>query len=296
MKRRAIARGRMVPQSRSTDPRMGRISLKAVALYDKMWVNCDDQGRCSGDPDEIKYTACPNLPDISRKDIPNLLKELAATKPALLEVYTTSETDAIQMLDWWEEQKLQWAYPSLYPPPEGWTDHLRYHPIPTEIITQNWPPPPSELLPSELPSAPASALPSKLVSDRESSKEIIEREEGKGKGRGKGSLPSLLASKLGSKSSPSPTTDQPEILKELTQCFRVEWGRVPSGELDKITPREPGARESAQLRDLAKELATVGSVPLAFIEQAFRDAAGRPDKMHISYVRAILLSWLGVEK
>ncbi|MBA7464987.1 hypothetical protein ES707_00148 [subsurface metagenome] len=117
--RRAVARGRMVPQSRSTDPRMGRVSLKAVTLYDKMWINCDDQGRCSGDPDEIKYTACPNLPDISKEDIPGLLKELAATKPAFLKVYTTSKTDAIQMLDWWDEQKLQWAYPSSYPPPRG---------------------------------------------------------------------------------------------------------------------------------------------------------------------------------
>ena len=100
--RRAVARGRIVPQSRSTDPRMGRISLKAATLYDRMWINADDQGRLSGDPDEIKYTACPNLPDISKDDIPDLLKELQAQ--GFIKVYSTSRHTAVQMLDWWDEQ------------------------------------------------------------------------------------------------------------------------------------------------------------------------------------------------
>ncbi|GAH97995.1 unnamed protein product, partial [marine sediment metagenome] len=99
---------------------MGRVSLKAATLYDRMWINSDDQGRLPGDPDEIKYTACPNLPDISKGDIPDLLKELEAQ--GLLKVFSTSRHTAIQMLDWWEVQKLQWAYPSPYPPPPGWTD------------------------------------------------------------------------------------------------------------------------------------------------------------------------------
>jgi len=63
-----------------------------------------------------------------------------------------------------------------------------------------------------------------------------------------------------------------------------------------IIPRVPDARESAQLRDLAKELSAAGGCPLDYISQAFRDAAGRPDKMHISYVRAIILDWLGIER
>ena len=152
--RRAVARGRIVPQSLSTDPRLGRLSLKAAMLYPLMWINCDDQGRISGDPDEIKYAGCPNIDHIAKVDIPELLKELE--KQELIKLYSTSKVNAIQMLDWWEEQRLQWAYPSRYPPPEGWTDHLRYHPTPKEIITENWPPSgqlANELLPSKLPSA-----------------------------------------------------------------------------------------------------------------------------------------------
>jgi len=275
---------------------MGRVSLKAAMLYDRMWINADDQGRISGDPDEVKYATCPNLPEISKDDIPELLTEL--DKQGFLKVYTTSKTKAIQMLDWWEEQRLQWAYPSGYPPPEGWTDHLRYHPTPKEIITDNWPPPggpASELLPSKLPSAPANSLPSKLQSEvSQTLPTENEKEKEKEKERGRGILPSALGS-----TTPSPTdlsTDQIEILHRLTECFKREWGRVPAESPYTVIPREPNAKESAQLRDLAKELSSAGGCPLKTIDEAFRDVAGHPGKMHISYVRAVLLDWLGVAR
>ncbi|GAI15403.1 unnamed protein product, partial [marine sediment metagenome] len=198
--RRAVARGRLVPQSLSTDPRMGQLSLKAALLFPLIWINCDDQGRISGNPHEIKYATCPNIDPISKTDIGELLKEL--DEQGLIKVYTTSKTKAIQMLDWWEEQRLQWAYPSRYPPPEGWTDHLRYHPTPTEIITENWPPPgqpASKLLPSKLPSKPASALGSKHRGKKSKSRQgplpspeiEIEKEKEEEEGR----LPSALGSK-----------------------------------------------------------------------------------------------------
>ena len=289
--RRAVARGRMLPQSLSTDPRYGRLSLKAQVLYPLLWINADDQGRLSGDVDEIKYAACPSVRDIAADEIPSLLQEMETA--GMIKVYTTTKTKATQMLDWWDIQKLQWAYPSEYPPPEGWQDRLRFHATPKEIVTENWVLP--SQLASSLPSAPpnslANSLPSTLQSDRESSKEIIEKEKEGGKRRGRGNLPSAL----GSKSSPSPTTKQPEILRELTHCFKIEWGRVPAREPDKIIPREPGARESAQLRDLAKELSARGGLPLGYIKEAFREAAGQK-KFHVSYARAVLLDWLGLER
>ena len=297
--RRAVARGRMVPQSLSTDPRYGRLSLKAQVLYPLMWINADDQGRLAGDPDEIKYATCPSVREIAADDIPALLQEMETR--SLIKVYTTSRTKATQMLDWWGVQKLQWAYPSEYPPPEGWKDSLRYHPTPKEIITENWPPPSrllNEVLPSELPSKPASkpasALPSTLQSDKESSKEITENEEEKEGGRGRGRLPSAL----GSTDRPSPVVDSyNEILKRLTECFKVRWGKVPADRPNEIIRREPTAKESAQLRDLAQELCVAGGCPLKYIDQAFDEAAGQPaQKMKISYVRAILLDWLGVKR
>ena len=274
--RRTIARGRIVPQSRSTDPRMGRVSLKAVTLYDRMWINSDDQGRLSGDPDEIKYTACPNLPDISKGDIPDLLKELEAQ--GLLKVFSTSRHTAIQMLDWWEEQKLQWAYPSPYPPPPGWTDHLRYHPTPKEIITENWPPGglPSKLpsgLPSKLPSEPPNALPGELQSEvSQTLPTEEEKEKEKEKEEGEGRLPSAL----GSRSPPTPTASS------LLDNFPKAFGR------------EPNSRERAYLRDMGKEISAAGATAKQ-VRDAFKEAATQ-NKLHLSYVRAILFDWLGIER
>ncbi|GAI43372.1 unnamed protein product, partial [marine sediment metagenome] len=74
--RRAVARGRIVPQSLSTDPRMGQLSLKAALLFPLIWINCDDQGRVSGNPHEIKYACCPNIDHITKTDIAELLDEL----------------------------------------------------------------------------------------------------------------------------------------------------------------------------------------------------------------------------
>ena len=275
--RRAIARGRMLPQSLSTDPRYGHLSLKAQVLYPLLWVNCDDQGRVSGDPDEIKYAACPSVKEISAEEIPTLLNEMETQ--GLITVFTTSRTKATQMLDWWEEQRLQWAYPSRYPAPPDWTDHLRYHPTPKEIVTENWPPSgqqASELLPSkppsEPPSKPAKELPSTLQSDRESSKEITEKEKEGGRGRGKGRLPSTL----GSRSPPSP------VALALLEHFPKAFGR------------KPNSRDIAFLRDIEKEISAAGATAEQ-VHDAYREAASQ-NKMHLSYVRAILLDWLGIER
>jgi len=285
--RRAIARGRIVPQSLSTDPRMGQLSLKAALLFPLIWINCDDQGRVSGNPHEIKYACCPNIDHITKTDIAELLEELQ--EQGLVKVYTTSKTQAIQMLDWWEEQKLQWAYPSRYPAPEGWTDHLRYHPTPKEIITENWPPSGQqlafEILPSKLPSKLQSEVSQTLPIEKEIEKEVekeIEEEEGR--------LPSALGS-----TSPSPTTDIQIINRFLIKSFKHEWGRVPAEAPDTVIEKKPNARELAQLRDLGKELSARGGVPLDYIKDAFREAAGQK-KFHVSYVRAVLLDWMGLAR
>ncbi len=135
--RRAIARGRVFPQSYSTDRRYGRLSLKACALFPLMWANADDQGRLCGDPEEVKYVCCPNIDHVAKVDIPGLLKELQENK--LIKIYETPKSSAIQILDWWDIQKPQWAWPSDYAPPDGWKDRLRYKKDAKTVVTQNWP-------------------------------------------------------------------------------------------------------------------------------------------------------------
>jgi len=233
-----------------------------------LWINGDDQGRLSGDPDEIKYLTCPNIDHITKKDIPELLKQLETEK--LILVYSTSTTKAIQLLDWWQEQHLQWAYPSRYPPPESWQDRLRYHASPTEIVTKNWPSKSdSNSLPSKLPNS----LPKEHAEAPLTTPSEIKKEKGKRKRRGRGNLPSALGS-----TSPSLIGS---LFQLLVDTHFKGWGRMPD------------SRETAQLRDLAEELCAAGGATEKQIYDAFKEGATH-EKYHISYVRAILLAWLGI--
>ena len=295
--KRALARGRLLPQSLSTDPRMGRLSLKAVALFPLMWVNCDDQGRITGDPDEIKYAVCPNIEHITRQEVPQLLMELQDQN--IIQCYNSSKASAIQMLDWWDcNPKLQWAWPSQFSPPEGWTAHLRYKASAKEVVTVNWPPAWSQLtfpglsgentgelsgentgeLSGENSGENSLNLPLTTPLNRKEEKEKRKEERG-------------ISPEDSGEPSPSLTADTTEILKEITRCFKHWWGHVEAQDIDTVIPREPDAKESAQLRDMAKDLSTAGGVPLGYIEQAFKEAAVH-EKFHISYVRRILLDWL----
>ena len=278
--RRAIARGRVFPQSYSTDRRFSRLSIMAIALYPLMWANADDQGRLGGDPDEIKYTCCPNIDHITKSDIPALLTELSENH--LIVSYKTSKTEAIQMLDWWEVQRLQWAWPSEYPAADGWKDHLRYKKNAKEVLTLNWP-----VSPEDSPErSPENSAFSPLTTP-------IEKEEEEERGRGRRKSPEAS----GEKPAPSPSdfcTDRNKISAQILEQFRYCFGHVKAKEPRKNIPREPAAKELAQMRDLTEELLAGGGVPLDFVKQAFREAGSQEEKSKksISYVAAILREWL----
>ncbi len=268
----------MFPQSYSTDRRYGRLSLKAIGLFPLMWANADDQGRLCGDPEEIKYAVCPNIDHITKLDIPGLLKELQENE--LIKVYTTSKTEAIQLLDWWDVHRPQWAWPSQFPPPEGWQDHLRYKKGAKEVVTQNWPV-------SGEHSGENSII--TQVSNEESSGEttkispltiphpIKETITIKRKRRGKRNSPE----RSGEKSPPS-LTGSP-LFDHLVDTFPKAFGR------------KPDSRETAQLRDLGKEISSAGGATAAQVFDAFKEACGQ-NKFSVSYVRAILLDWLGIAR
>jgi hypothetical protein len=278
--RRAVARGRVFPQGYSTDRRYGRLSLKSIGLFPLLWANGDDQGRLCGDPEEVKYTCCPNVDHITKADIPELLAEMQQNR--LIAVYTTPDSSAIQLLDWWRVQRPQWAYPSEYPPPEGWRDHLRYHLSPSEIVTENWVAPgqlerglpkalPSTLpgaLANELGSALAKELPgelgnspkgpsggSSLASGSTLPKELP-KEPGNTEKRVPGSaLPNELGNGLASKPEavPSPLTPNlllpplnifPEISGIKNRDVEDEEGRLPSA-----LPSTPGSTERESGRE-----------------------------------------------
>ncbi|MBA7657416.1 hypothetical protein ES703_65353 [subsurface metagenome] len=241
-----------------------------------MWVNADDQGRLPGDHEEIKYAACPNIDHITKADIPELLEELE--KNQLIKAYNTSKTEAIQILDWWDIHRPQWAWPSQYPPPEGWQDHLRYKKGAKTVVTQSWPvsgESSGEHTPdSQVSDEPVSGESSGEQQGKNPLTTPIEKERGKRKEETeRGNSPE----RSGEKPTPSPVASL-----VFYTSFQKAWGR------------KPNTREVAQLRDLEKKISSAGATPEQ-IYAAFKEAAVQ-NKLHVSYVRAILLDWLGIER
>jgi hypothetical protein len=311
--RRAVARGRMFPQSYSTDRRYGRLSIKAIGLFPLMWANADDQGRLCGDPEEIKYSCCPNIDHITKQDIPILLQELQDNQ--LINRYITPKSMVIQMLDWWDaNQKMQWAWPSEYPPADDWYDHLRYKKDAKTVCTVNWPvsgetdndsqvrvydlsgeTPGEEDIAGQVSGISSSPEDSgedngSLPLTTPSVKNNIKDKDIRGRGRGNSPEDS---------GEPAPSGISPQVkglYGTLEENFKMRWGTVRAKEPDKIVPRKINAKERAQLRDLAVELAGAGyDQDAMIIKQAFDEAAGAR-KFYISYVKAILLDWLGIER
>ena len=279
--RRAFARGRMFPQSYSTDRRYGRLSLKAIGLFPLMWSNADDQGRLCGDPEEIKYAVCPNIDHITKQDIPDLLQELQDNK--LILCYDTPKSAAIQMLDWWDaNQKMQWAWPSDYQPPEGWQDHLRYKKDAKTVFTQNWPVSGEHSGEDNIISQVSS-----VESLGERSGETTEitpltipsskTKRVKRTRRGRGNSPE------GSGEESSPSLTGSSLFGYFNEVFPKAFGR------------KPDSREIAQLRDLGKEISSAGGATAKQVHDAFKEACDL-NKFSVSYVRAVLLAWLGLER
>ena len=83
---------------------------------------------------------CPNVSRINVDDVSKILDELVQQK--LIFLYSNAKGAVIQLLDWWDtNSKLQWAWPSDYPPLNGWKDHLRYKKGRETVVTDNWPAP-----------------------------------------------------------------------------------------------------------------------------------------------------------
>lgn len=85
------------------------------------------------------------------------------------------------------------------------------------------------------------------------------------------------------------------MYETLKKNYRMRWGRVRAENPDEIIPRPLHAKAGAQLRDLAIELSAAGGCPAETIKEAFDEACGQ-QKYSISYVRAVLFDWIGIQR
>jgi hypothetical protein len=262
-----------------TDEKMKKATVPERLLAAAIIANQDDDGRLRGDPAYLRAIAFL-YDDYSLEEIKAMRDHLAQVNPNIL-VYQNSGDDYIQLVRYKRYQKPRYYHPSKFPAPPGWP----FEEGENKIVTTQQP------------------TSNRTVTRQQPRKH---RAVAVGKGEGKGKNLNLNLNKgegKGAKSHPPPSpadlcTDIHKILDKLLEAFRIEFGRVPAENPDTIIPREPAPRERAQIRDLAAELVRTGGCPLSHIREAFREAAGQTEKSKksVSYVRAILLDWLGRER
>lgn len=131
----SISQGRFIARAMLSSKEYCSLSPLAKVLYPILRVNCDDQGRCEGEPAFIKAALCPRVNELTPNNIPGLLQEMVAV--GLVLSYRAEVGTFLQVADWWEHQKIQWAYPSDFPPPDGWQDHFRFRQG-GKVVTINW--------------------------------------------------------------------------------------------------------------------------------------------------------------
>jgi len=100
---------------------LSRCGLLANALWPRLIVQADDQGRLHGDAADIRGLCFPKMPRVTARAVSDALDELAEV--GSIARYAVRDEPYIQVADWWQYQSFQRrAYPSRFPAPDDWQD------------------------------------------------------------------------------------------------------------------------------------------------------------------------------
>ena len=114
-----------------------QLCLRGKVLWPMLLAASDDQGRGLAEDKTVKWKVCPNVVEITVEDVPGLLAEME--DEGMICLYRDGRGRLLyQIIRWWEYQCMQWAQPSKYAPPEGWTDRVRVNLRGTGYATENW--------------------------------------------------------------------------------------------------------------------------------------------------------------
>lgn len=101
---------------------LSRCGIVANALWPRLIVQADDQGRMAGDVASILVSCFPKMLDqVTYADVDRALDELK--KAGMVIVYRANHEVFVQLAEWWRwQQGMRRAYPSRFPAPRGWVD------------------------------------------------------------------------------------------------------------------------------------------------------------------------------
>lgn len=112
-----------------TMPAMAR--LLAIGVIN----HADDQGRGKANPVYLRSQIFP-YDDVTASDVAQWLRMVADNET--ITIYQADGKEYYQVLNWWQYQAHQYAMPSQYPKPDGWSDRIRKSLTKGVIITCNW--------------------------------------------------------------------------------------------------------------------------------------------------------------
>ena len=101
-------------------------SIGAQLLFDRLIATADDQGRHRGGAGSVWAETFPRMRKIRESDVSKWLDELDGA--GMIIRYQDDGEDLIQLRSWWNWQRLEWARPSRWAAPEGWTDAVGKRP------------------------------------------------------------------------------------------------------------------------------------------------------------------------
>jgi len=129
-----MASRRMIDPAFWQSESLMELNYRQRLLFIGLISNADDQGRLKGNPKLVKAIVFP-FDNISADDVQADLDEIETAE--CIAIYKAGSKTCIQILNWWQYQHPQWAYPSELPPMEGWQDRKRYRQG-GQVLTDNW--------------------------------------------------------------------------------------------------------------------------------------------------------------
>lgn len=116
------------------NPHFAALNYRQRLMVIGLITNADDQGRLRGHPNRIKSLIF-SYSSLSRKTIERDLTRIAENETIML--YPARGQPYIQIINWWQYQRMNWAAPSKYPAPPDWKDRINYRQGDV-ILCYNW--------------------------------------------------------------------------------------------------------------------------------------------------------------
>jgi hypothetical protein len=131
-------KGRSFVREIRTSETFGKLSYRQRDLFHGLVEVADDQGRLVGNPASVRAEVWRYDETIIVPETQAELEVLASGKDPFIKIYQVEDKTYIQIINWWKYQRMDWAAPSAFPAPAGWTDRVKINVKGGKTLMVNW--------------------------------------------------------------------------------------------------------------------------------------------------------------